>query len=163
MSNLHTDMAIRYDTDRRRFDLALLTGETPTIQTDHGLETAVNAALFTDGRAREDDVLPDGTDRRGFWGEAWPSVGGVKLGSRLWLLDREIITSQTVARVREYGTEALQFLTKIGVAQSAVFDAVRDRNAGRWVISGHAVIKRPTGQIFERRYADIWQWMDRNS
>jgi phage gp46-like protein len=156
-------MALRYDAERRRFDLSLIGGQMPSLQTDHGLETAVTASLFTDRRAREDDALPDGSDRRGFWGEAWPAVGGVRMGSRLWLLDREIITSETVARVREYGTEALQWLTQLGVAQSATFDAVRDRAAGRWVISGHALIKRPAGQIFERRFADLWDWMGRNS
>lgn len=105
MSNLHTDMAIRYDADRRRFDLALLTGEPPTIQTDHGLETAVNAALFTDGRAREDDVLPDGTDRRGFWGRLGrPSVAsnwGHACG--FW-----IAKSSPAKRSRVFGNMALR-------------------------------------------------------
>lgn len=163
MSNLITDMSIRFDETAGRFDLQLLSGNAASLDTDHGLETAVTVSLFTDQRARDDDVLPDGDDRRGFWGDTWPVVPGMKVGSRLWLLSREIITAETVARVREYGTDALRWLVDEGFASSATFEAWRDRDAGRWVISARAVILRPSGQLFDRRYSDIWKWMDNNS
>ncbi|PKR50758.1 phage GP46 family protein [Thalassospira marina] len=157
----YTDLAVRFDETRKRFDLQLVEGVSSSFKTDHGLETAVIASLFTDRRARDDDAVPDG-DRRGFWGDAWPVIPGLKVGSRLWLLDREIITSQTIARVREYGSEALRWLTDNGFARSVTFDAFRDRDAGRWVISVRVTISRPDGQLFERRFANIWNWMDQN-
>ena len=162
MTNLVTDMSLRFDNEAGRFDLQLLGGDSVGLHTDHGLETAVIASLFTDARARDDDVLPDGKDRRGFWGETWPVIPGMKFGSRLWLLNREIITPETVARVREYGTEALRWLVDQGIASSATFPAQRDRAAGKWVISARAVIERPDKPVFERRYSDIWKWMDNN-
>lgn len=163
MSNLITDMSLRFDNEAGRFDLQLLGDGSGGLDTDHGLETAVTASLFTDQRARDDDELPDGKDRRGFWGDTWPTISGMKVGSRFWLLNRAIITAETVARVREYGTEALQWIVDQGFASSAVFEAIRDRDAGRWVISGRAVIERPNKPVFERRYSDIWKWMDNNS
>lgn len=82
---------------------------------DAGLETAVLLSVFTDRRADVTDVLPLGeTDRRGWWADREDR----KLGSRLWLLDREKRTPATIARAQDYVSEALAWLVSDGVAKS---------------------------------------------
>lgn len=89
---------------------------------EHGLNTAIALSLFTDRRAEPGDVIPDGTtDRRGWWGDVVPPVNAPddapwRSGSRLWLLSREKQTAETARRAEDYCREALEWLTRLGVA-----------------------------------------------
>jgi phage gp46-like protein len=97
-------------------DLAIASND---LVTDEGLETAIILSLFTDRRAAEEDVMPFGeTDRRGWFGDAAPVVDGDKIGSRLWMLTREKQTNETLARAKQYCTEALAWLVEDLVASS---------------------------------------------
>lgn len=104
----------------------------PSLAEDDGLETAVILSLFTDRRAEDDDVLPDGTDdRRGWWGDAYPDIDGDRIGSRLWLLHREKDAQRAVNRAREYADEALRWLIDDGIArQVTVATGWVDRTSG---------------------------------
>lgn len=88
-----------------------------------GLKTAIALSLFTDRRAEPGDVLPDGTtDRRGWWGDVVPPANAPddtpwRSGSRLWLLSREKQTAETARRAAFYCREALEWLTRLGVAE----------------------------------------------
>ena len=83
----------------------------------HDLETAVIISLFTDKRARPDDILPGASDdRRGWWGDTYSEIENDPLGSHLWLLHREKQTQQTLNRAREYCQDALQWLIEDGIA-----------------------------------------------
>jgi len=85
------------------------------IVTDESLQTAVRLSLFCDARAAPGDVLPSlEADRRGWWAAQF----GTAPGSRLWLLARAKRTPETLEAARAYALEALQWLTKDGVAQS---------------------------------------------
>jgi phage gp46-like protein len=89
-----------------------------TLDETQALATAVIVALGTDRLADVNDELPDpdSTDRRGWWGDFDAAViwNGWPIGSRLWLLHREKITSaaaqrgSTMTRVKFYIQEALQ-------------------------------------------------------
>lgn len=108
-------------------DCAMLEGD---LAAESGLETAVILSLFCDARAREDDVIPDGTGyRRGWWADSVAPLaqGGLTvredasaahdvLGSRLWLLSREKQLPEVVRRARDYAEEALRWLVTDGVA-----------------------------------------------
>lgn len=89
---------------------------------EHGLRTAIALSLFTDARANDGDVIPDGTtDRRGWWGDVAPPANAPtdapwRSGSRLWLLSREKQTAETARRAEDYCREALDWLTRLGVA-----------------------------------------------
>lgn len=89
---------------------------------DDSLRTALVLSLFTDARARPGDPIPDGTgDRRGWWGDAVPPANAPQgapwaTGSRLWLLSREKQTPETARRAEDYCREALDWLTRLGVA-----------------------------------------------
>ncbi|MDA5493836.1 phage GP46 family protein [Yersinia intermedia] len=87
-------------------------------QTGHGgvldgddLHTAILLSLFTDRLARIDDAI-DGDDRRGWWGDSGALSA---IGSRLWLLRREKLTSQVAIKAEDYAAEALAWLTEDSV------------------------------------------------
>ena len=119
MTDIRTIMTPSHDpADPPRFDWAIQRGD---LAPDDGLETAVILSLFTDRRARPDDPLPDGSDRRGWWADAYPRAsaraGQDPIGSRLWLLEREKDTREVVNRARDYAEEALQWLVDDGIAE----------------------------------------------
>jgi phage gp46-like protein len=123
---------------------------------DNTLETAVILSLFTDRQANPADVLPDGgTDRRGWWADAFPVVPADQIGSRLWLLSREKQLQPVLLRAREYALEALQWLVDDGIAASvdAVAEIVRQGVLGLTV-----TITRPNYQAPDTyRYETLWR------
>lgn len=119
------DVALRYDPATRRCDLAIERGD---LAVDRTLATPMLVALFTDRRARPDDALPSGTSeflvpsaanpRRGWVGDALDGEGR-RLGSLLWLLNREKQTEQTRLRALAYAEQALADLaSRTGLAAS---------------------------------------------
>lgn len=137
----------------------------PGMAVNRDLETAVIISLMTDASAWPDDVLPDGTDdRRGWWADRGP-VGDAPappegpLGSRLWLLVREKSTEDTRSRAELYAAEALEWVTRDGVAarvdvRAAYLDPVGHPpgTLGLWVR-----ILRWDGTIFDARFAWAWE------
>jgi phage gp46-like protein len=99
------DIAVIYDPDKSTFSWSVAK---PGLTQDEGLETAVLLSLFSDRIARQDDVLPSGDDRRGWWADAYAEIEGDAWGSRLWLLSREKQTASVLRRAEEYASEALQ-------------------------------------------------------
>ncbi|EMO6449662.1 phage GP46 family protein [Raoultella planticola] len=83
------------------------------LTSSNDMYTAVLISLFTDGLARADDQY-DGTDRRGWWGD---SGSEMTIGSRLWLLNREKLTSDVAMRAEQYAEEALQWMKKDGMVR----------------------------------------------
>lgn len=109
-----TDLLLTWDPAEFAADLSI---EANDLAADDGLETAVLLSLFTDREAAPGDVLPEGeTDRRGWWGDAFPTVEGDKIGSRLWLLGRAKATPDVLSRAQEYAREALEWLVEDRVA-----------------------------------------------
>ncbi|MND24066.1 Phage protein GP46 [compost metagenome] len=75
------------------------------LRQDDGLETMVLQILFTDTRADESDVLPDGTDdRRGWIGDTFADE---PWGSKLWLLARSKLTTDVRNKAVTYAQTAL--------------------------------------------------------
>jgi phage gp46-like protein len=94
-------------------DVGIECGE---LATGNELTNAVILALFTDRRARDDDVLPNSqTDKRGWWGDA---LDGFYIGSRLWLLENANSTAEIPEIARGYAKEALAWLVTDGIADS---------------------------------------------
>ncbi|HDM8436274.1 phage GP46 family protein [Yersinia mollaretii] len=75
------------------------------------LETAILISLFTDRLARADDAI-DSDDRRGWWGDTGSEY---PIGSRLWLLRREKLTTKVALKAEDYANEALVWLLDDGV------------------------------------------------
>lgn len=114
-----TDLLLVWNDDAYMADLALVDGD---LATDAGLRSAIVLSLFTDRRARDDDALPqEGADRRGWWADALGDEND-QIGSRLWLLGREKMTPEMIAKAQEYAEEALNWLIRDGVIRSLLVE-----------------------------------------
>jgi len=88
------------------------------LRQDDGLETMVLQILFTDIRADDSDVLPDGTDDlRGWVGDTFSDQAW---GSKLWLLDRSKLTTDVRNKAVTYAQTALDRHLKPDYASSVV-------------------------------------------
>lgn len=108
-----SDIALLFDSGAWGADLGLVGGD---LVLDDGLRTAAIISIFSDARALDDDVLPDGADRRGWWGDCGNDDPSDRLGSRLWLLAREKATDRTAIRARDICREALAWMIADGIA-----------------------------------------------
>jgi len=133
------DIALRYDNGRQLADLAVENGD---LAADEGLETAVTISLFTDRQANTGDVAP-GEDRRGWWGDALNGNPEDRIGSRLWLLERENLTDETLRRAETYAKESLQWLIEDGVADSVSVQASKSGDAPGAMLRLEVEIVRP--------------------
>jgi len=150
-----TDIALRRDALTGAIDLALQDGG---LATDDGLMTAILISLFTDARARADDVLPEaGADRRGWWGDAFGEDGD-GIGSRLWLLEREKVTEATALKARDIVTEALGWLVRDGVVRELDVQTMLVRPTGTNGSGALAIavtLSRPDGPA-RQRFDFVW-------
>ncbi len=122
-------------------DLQVLGGDLLTEDKD-SLATAVVLSLFLDRRALPEDTLPHGgTDRRGWWADAFGDAADLT-GSRLWLLWRRKQLPEVLAEAREYAEEALGWLVEDGVASSV---SVATSFPRRGVLQWHIRITRTSG------------------
>jgi len=85
--------------------------------TTQALETAVLLSLLCDQRARDEDNVAEGQDRRGWWADAYSFVDNDLWGSRLWLLERAKANTGTLLFAREAAEESLQWMIEDGIAR----------------------------------------------
>lgn len=151
-----TDIALRFSAATQRADLAVQGGG---LAMDDGLMTAIVISLFTDARARPDDVLPqDGADPRGWWGDVGNDDPNDVTGSRLWLLVREKLLPATALKARDICREALAWLLAIGVVraldvETAILPVSAANPSGALAIG--VSVSRPDGPARER-YDFVW-------
>lgn len=111
-----SDITLYYDVNDVRCDWKVGAGD---LVCGDDLQTAILISLLTDRLADASDDT-DGSDRRGWWGDAdqeW------LVGSRLWLLRREKLTTQVAIRAEMYASEALQWMLEDGVVSAITTDA----------------------------------------
>lgn len=120
------------------------------------LVRAVIISLFTWRRAAADDVSPNG-DKFGWWGDSFPAVTGDQIGSRLWLLSRAKLTTETISRAKGYALEALQWLIDQGVAGGV--DVVVER-PNLFQLSLGVTVTRGDGSSLNIRFADAWSFLN---
>lgn len=141
-----SDIAIK--TIGKIFVLEIENGD---IAADDGLQTAVTISLFTDQRVSTDE-LPSGEDsKRGWWGDAFPTVDQDQIGSKLWLLERSKRTAETLRKFQDYCAEALNWLIDDGVAAKIEVVASYDENNH---LVADITITKPKGRT--SRYAVLW-------
>ena len=141
------DLALRWDAGMGQFDLVLDTVNAD-LQAEDTLLTAVLLSLMTD-RTAQPDELPAGSDRRGWWADAYATDSDAH-GSRLWLLTREKQLPATVASARAYLLEALQWMVDDGLVRR--LDAVVFSPRMGWLTA--QVQLELDGQ--SRRYRFMW-------
>lgn len=141
-----------------RFDLCF---RDATLATGDDLTTAILVSLFTDRRANPDDELPAGDgDRRGWWGDAFPTpVLGTeseqdRIGSRLWLLSRALAIPETLVRAQQYAEEALGWMIGDKIASAVTVEASFPQPG--WLMLAVAV-DRPDGRRTEAAWTINWE------
>ncbi len=128
--------------------LAFLDGSQPS------LLHILRMCLFSNARASDDDALP-GTDRGGWWADTY--AAGYPVGSKLWLLDRAIVTQDAINRAQDYSQTALAFLVRYGIASAVAVTAERIASDNSAAGIGLVVtVTRPNGTRETFRFADIW-------
>lgn len=124
---------------------------------DNPLVRAVIVSLFTWARAKPDDDLP-GTQRMGWWGDSFPVVANDKFGSRLWLLTRSKLTSNTAARAKEYADEALKWMVTDGVAARVVVIAERYGKDG--LALNTQIYRKNERAPIDLRFSNVWEFLN---
>lgn len=153
------DIKISWDTGLMEGDFLF---EDNDLVSDDGLQTAAIISLFTDRRARDDDTLPDIVlgDRRGWWGDlVSPEVEDDKIGSRLWLLEREKTLPEALIRAEQYAKEALQWMIDDGVVASISVTAERAATPGNDQLSLKVDIRKVDGTVEAMEFAVPWENM----
>ena len=139
---------------RTVWDPSLSTGDwlidPPALAEGNDLETAVLLSLFSDARAADDDRLPGPSDdRRGWW--AGP------MGSRFWLLVREVASNEVRLRAEDYCREALAWTLEDEVADQidvAAAYALPPAELGQLEVE--VALYRNGEIIFARRFDRLW-------
>lgn len=128
--------------------------------TEPDLGRLVWVSLFSDARAHDDDVLPIGSDRRGWWADTYNAPDA--FGSRLWLLERAVVTQDALNRAHDYAVEALAWMVADGLA--AAVDVVAERMGSDNAAAGIALTVTVTRgdqtpqQVY--RFGNIWGEID---
>ena len=115
------------------------------------LDTAVYISLFSDRLARADDDF-DGTDRRGWWGDAGQDYN---MGSRLWLLYRRELSREVASKAEDYAQEALQWLMDDSIVAQV---SVSTRIIYPRTLILMVVLTRPDGTT--RSISFDWAWSE---
>jgi phage gp46-like protein len=147
-----TDIALLWDAETQQADFVM--AGRYLAQTDE-LASAVVISLFTWARAKPDDPLPEpNSSRMGWWGDSFAAVSSDRIGSRLWLYQREKITSATLNRIEEAAEEALAWLVEDKLAARVEVAVERhDLNTVALLVT----VQRGDGRAIELRFEDLWR------
>lgn len=91
------------------------------------LETAALISLACDARAAPGDLLPEGTNRRGWWADTFDDGSG--LGAMLWLLEDAVATPANARRAELYAQDALKWMIDDGAVRAITTEAEAQRDA----------------------------------
>jgi phage gp46-like protein len=95
--------------------------EAGRLAVDDGLETPVLYSLFTKAPATDNELAAAGLTREqnsgAWWGNDYAERPGDVWGSKLWLLQRAKRSDETLARARDYASEAVAWMIADGLAR----------------------------------------------
>lgn len=92
------------------------------LSNDGALVSSVARSLFTEKTSYDDVSMKNGI-RGGYWGDA-------EMGSRLWTIRNEKSVSQAMLRAKQYATEALEWLTRNGIAEKVEVETSYKKGGG---------------------------------
>lgn len=149
-----TDLATTYINFSEGMDLAL---DGLLLQDDDGLTTAVILSLYTDRRARPDDILPNAdqgsTDRRGWVGDDISEVQGDQIGSLLWLNESAKQLQKVLTTDRQYAEDALAWLVTDEIASRV---EVVTSNPSMGIRRMDIAIHRPNQPVARFQFDKFW-------
>lgn len=115
---------------------------------EEGIRTSVLLSLYVDQRAEEDE-LEEGQSNKGWWGDMFEDE---PMGSKLWLLERQKITTDVLNRCADFTRECLAWLIKDGIADTV---SVNVSLSGQNIIT-QIDIKRDE-ESFKYKFDDLWK------
>lgn len=124
-----------------------------TSNRETSLVRAVVISLFTWRRAATDDPLDD-DERYGWWGDSYPSIADDRIGSRLWLLRRVKLTTDTRRDAEFYAREALAWLIDDG--EVVEIDILSEQTAVNR-LDLRVILTIDTGARLEINSNQLWQ------
>lgn len=148
-----TDVKLLWDNMESIGDISITDSD---LTHEEGLETAVFISLFTDRRAENDDAIDDVNDKRGWWGDTLETDGD-KIGSKLWQLYRQKITTDTIEKIQEYIEDSLQWMLDDGVVADVT--VIVERN-GLDRIYVEISLSRNSGTVTTIAFDDLWNAME---
>ena len=116
------------------------------------LAQAVLISLFSWRKSNADDGV-DIPHRQGWWGDSFAVVQGDRIGSRLWLLQREKVTEITARRAEAYAEESLRWLIDDRILSRVEVKASRE-SASQITLS--VVCCKPNGERVETVFKNVW-------
>lgn len=133
----------------------LINGKTADI-TEYQADELVQATLISlfSWRKSNDDDGVNIPNRQGWWGDTFASETNDRIGSRLWLLRREKLTDNVVARAREYAEESLQWM--IDDALASAINVSTDRENNRLNMSVE-IVRPGDAQSIQARFQNLWE------
>ena len=123
------------------------------------LTTAILISVMSDRVANVGDAIPDGSnDPRGWCGDDPANP----IGSRIWLLQRTVLTAQTAALAESYLAEGLQWMIDQGIVDH--FDIVtqimptpaQGGSAPNGTLGASVTAYQPTGAATSLNFN--WAW-----
>jgi phage gp46-like protein len=121
------------------------------LTSDDGLETALAISLFTDKRVTDEELPSGHRSKRGWWGDMFPDVDQDQIGSRLWTLDPEKTTTETLRRSEDFARECTNWMIEDGLADA--INVLSEYNINKHLILNVDVVK-PDG--ITSRFAVVW-------
>lgn len=119
-----TDIAMIASEDDGVFDI-VVDDTTRDLTTVSGLETSILMSLFTDRRARADEVA-NPMHRRGWIGNLVSDIPNDNYGSGLWLYEQRRLLPEVANGVRNEAEAALQWQAEDGIAKSLTAEIVSE-------------------------------------
>lgn len=118
---------------------------------DEDMQELISLSLFTWRRALDSDPIPDGASRQGW-------IGDAEFGSRLYLLQQEVTSIESLAAAKQYAEEALQWLVDDAILStvSATATAAIHEPTKKPLLALSIEVTRPLQPEKRERYAYLW-------
>lgn len=117
------------------------------------LAQAVLISLFSWRKSAADDGVK-APDRQGWWGDTFAVVDGDRIGSRLWLLQRQKVLPATLKRAEAYAREALKWLTDDAVVSR--IEVTAERGGVDQLTLSVVCFKPNDTQALAARFQNVW-------
>ena len=117
------------------------------------LAQAVLISLFSWRKSAADDG-PVAPYRQGWWGDTFAQETGDRIGSRLWLLQRQKMLPQMLRRAEAYAKEALKWLTEDAVV--ARIEVTAERSDIDQLTLTVVCFKPVDTQALAARFQNVW-------
>lgn len=117
------------------------------------LAQAVLISLFSWRKSAADDGVK-APDRQGWWGDTFAVVDGDRIGSRLWLLQRQKVLPATLKRAEAYAREALEWLTDDAVVSRV--EVTAERGGVDQLTLSVVCFKPGDTQALAARFQNVW-------